>query len=132
VSRQTEAPGPGARSCLIVDDSRTVRQVARRILEPLHFTIEEAVDGKCGLDACRCRMPAVILLDWNMPVLNGIDFLRSLRDMEGGDALVVVFCTTMGDIRHIQVALGAGANEYIIKPFDAEVLRAKFSQLGLL
>jgi two-component system, chemotaxis family, chemotaxis protein CheY len=134
VSSSTEAPppAPAARSCLIVDDSRTVRQVARRILEPLHFTVEEAVDGQLGLDACRHAMPAVILLDWNMPVLNGIDFLRALRDMEGGDAPVVVFCTTMGDIRHIQEALGAGANEYIIKPFDAELLREKFLQLGLL
>jgi two-component system, chemotaxis family, chemotaxis protein CheY len=124
--------GSGARSCLIVDDSRTARQVARRILETLDFAIEEAVDGQLGLDACRRSMPTVILLDWNMPVLNGIDFLRSLRDMEGGDAPAVVFCTTMGDIRHIQEALGAGADEYIIKPFDAEVLREKFSRLGLL
>ena len=134
VSGSTEPAdrGIGARSCLIVDDSRVVRQVARRILEGLRFSVEEAVDGQCGLDACRHSMPAAILLDWNMPRLNGIDFLLSLREMEGGGAPIVVFCTTMSDIRHIQAALGAGANEYIIKPFDAEVLQEKFSQLGLL
>jgi two-component system chemotaxis response regulator CheY len=120
------------RSCLIVDDSRTVRQVARRILETLDFAVEEAVDGKFGLEACQHSMPTVILLDWNMPVMNGIDFLHSLRNMEGGEVPAVVFCTTMADIRHIQEALGAGANEYIIKPFDREILREKFSQLGLL
>ena len=119
---------PTARPCLVIDDFRVVRQVARRILEGLNFAIEEAADGQLGLDACRRSMPAVILLDWNMPVLNGIGFLRCLREMQGGDAPVVVFCTTESDIRHIQEALGAGANEYIIKPFDAEVLQEKFAR----
>jgi two-component system, chemotaxis family, chemotaxis protein CheY len=132
VSCPTEPAGTDARSCLIVDDSRVVRLVARRILEGLNFAVEEAVNGHLALDACRRVMPAAILLDWNMPVMDGIDFLRSLREMEGGDAPVVVFCTTMSDIRHIQEALGAGANEYIIKPFDAEVLQEKFAHLGLL
>jgi two-component system chemotaxis response regulator CheY len=116
----------------MVDDSRVVRQVARRILEGLNFAVEEAVDGHLALDACRRSMPMAILLDWNMPVMDGIDFLRSLREMDGGDEPIVVFCTTLADIRHIQEALRAGANEYIIKPFDAEVLREKFLQLGLL
>jgi two-component system chemotaxis response regulator CheY len=134
VSCQTEAAAlsAGTRACLIVDDSRVVRQVARRILEGLNFAVEEAVDGRLALDACRRSMPVAILLDWNMPVMDGIDFLRSLRDMEGGEEPIVVFCTTVSDTRHIQEALGAGANEYIIKPFDAEVLREKFAQLGLL
>ncbi len=121
-----------AKSCLIVDDSRVVRQVARRILQGLNFAVEEAVDGQAAIEACRRSMPAAILLDWNMPVVNGIDFLRLLREAEGGETPVVVFCTTMSDIRHIQEAIGAGANEYIIKPFDAEVLQEKFAQLGLL
>jgi len=134
VSCSTERQGSDAdpRSCLIVDDSRVVRQVARRILQGLNFAVEEAVDGHLALDVCQRGMPAAILLDWNMPVLNGIDFLRSLRAMEGGEAPVVVFCTTMSDIRHIQEALGAGANDYIMKPFDAELLQEKFAQLGLL
>ena len=101
MSCQTEAAGLSAdtRACLIVDDSRVVRQVARRILEGLNFAVEEAVDGYLALDACRRSMPVAILLDWNMPVMDGIDFLRSLREMERGEEPIVVFCTTMAEIR---------------------------------
>ncbi len=72
------------KSCLIVDDSRVVRKVARRILEELEFAIEEAADGQLAMAVCQRRMPDAILLDWNMPVMNGIDFLRALRQMQGG------------------------------------------------
>jgi two-component system, chemotaxis family, chemotaxis protein CheY len=118
--------------CLIVDDSRVVRKVARRILEDLSFEIDEAADGQLAADACHRRMPDVVLLDWNMPIKNGIEFLRELRQMPGGDGPIVVFCTTENDISHIQAAIGAGANEYIMKPFDSDILQAKFAQVGLL
>ena len=120
------------KSCLVVDDSKVIRMVARRILETLDFEILEATDGQEALDACLSEMPDAILLDWNMPVMNGIDFLRSLRLSEGGDTPVVVFCTTENDMSHIVEALEAGANEYIMKPFDKEIIEAKFAQVGLL
>ena len=120
------------KSCLIVDDSRVVRKVARRILEELEFTIEEAADGQLAMAVCQRQMPDAILLDWNMPVMNGIDFLRALRQMQGGTAPVVVFCTTENDVKHIKEAVSAGANEYIMKPFDTDILQAKFQQVGLL
>lgn len=120
------------KSCLIVDDSKVVRMVARKILEGFSFEIEEAEDGHAAMEACRRRMPEAILLDWNMPVMNGIDFLKSLRSMEGGAAPVVVFCTTENDLAHIREAIAAGANEYIMKPFDNEIIEAKFTQAGLL
>ena len=120
------------KSCLIVDDSRVVRKVARRILEDLHFSIEEAADGRLAMEACLRKMPDVILLDWNMPVMNGLDFLRALRKTPGGTSPVVVFCTTENDLAHIQEALGAGADEYIMKPFDGDIIRNKFAQVGLL
>lgn len=120
------------KSCLVVDDSRVVRKVARRILEDLSFEIEEAEDGKVAVEACERKMPDAILLDWNMPVMSGIDFLRTLRQMEGGDLPVVVFCTTENDMKHIQEAVEAGANEYIMKPFDADIIQSKFAQVGLL
>ncbi|HEX3498988.1 MAG TPA: response regulator [Stellaceae bacterium] len=120
------------KSCLIVDDSRVVRKVARRILEELEFAIEEAADGQLAMAACLRQMPDAILLDWNMPVMNGIEFLRALRQMSGGTAPVVVFCTTENDLTHIQEAVGAGANEYIMKPFDTDIIQAKFQQVGLL
>ncbi len=120
------------KSCLIVDDSKVIRMVARKILRELDFETEEAADGKAAVDACKIRMPDAVLLDWTMPVMSGIDFLKELRNLPGGDAPVVVFCTTENDIEHIREALEAGANEYIMKPFDSEIIQAKFAQVGLL
>ncbi len=120
------------KSCLVVDDSRVIRKVARQILEDLQFEIFEAVDGQEALDQCRSKMPDAILLDWNMPVMNGIDFLRHLRKEKGGDTPVVVFCTTENDIKHITEAIQAGANEYIMKPFDREIIETKFVEVGLV
>lgn len=120
------------KNCLVVDDSRVIRKVARRILEELAFSIEEAADGKEALDACRAGMPDAILLDWNMPVMSGIDFLRALRREPGGDRPVVVFCTTENDLDHITEAMSAGANEYVMKPFDGAILQSKFAEAGLL
>ena len=120
------------KSCLIVDDSKVIRMVAKKILHELGFRTVEAEDGKVALDACVAELPDAVLLDWNMPVMNGIDFLRELRRLPGGDHPIVVFCTTENDIEHIQEAITAGANEYIMKPFDSEILQAKFSQVGLL
>ncbi|MDO9460717.1 MAG: response regulator [Alphaproteobacteria bacterium] len=120
------------KSCLVVDDSRVIRKVARQILEDLQFEISEAVDGQEALDQCRSKMPDAILLDWNMPVMNGIDFLRHLRKEKGGDTPVVVFCTTENDIKHITEAIQAGANEYIMKPFDREIIETKFVEVGLV
>mgnify|MGYP001810208169 CR=1 FL=1 len=73
------------RRCLVVDDSRVIRKVARRILEDMRFEIEEAADGLEALQACRRQMPEAILLDWTMPVMSGIDFLKQLRQEPGGD-----------------------------------------------
>lgn len=117
---------------LVVDDSAVIRKVAKRILEGLRFQITEAEDGAKALSACKLLMPDAILLDWNMPVMSGIDFLRQLRKMDGGQTPIVVFCTTENDIQHIQEAITAGANEYIMKPFDSEIIESKFSQVGLL
>ena len=120
------------KSCLVVDDSKVIRKVARRILEELNFEVVEAVDGQDALDACDRDMPDVVLLDWNMPVMNGLDFLKALRAQDGIDQPIVVFCTTENDMAHIRMAIEAGANEYIMKPFDREIIEAKFSQVGLM
>ena len=77
-------------------------------------------------------MPDAILLDWNMPVMDGYDFLKALRRLPGGDGPKVVFCTTENDVAHIARALHAGANEYIMKPFDKEIVEAKFQEVGLI
>ncbi len=120
------------KSCLIVDDSRVIRMVARKILEELQFDTLEAADGKEALDSCVQNMPDAVLLDWNMPVMDGLEFLRELRRMSGGDTPIVVLCTTENDLDHIRKAMEAGANEYIMKPFDSEIIQSKFAQVGLL
>lgn len=118
--------------CLIVDDSRVIRKVASRILEDLGFEIAEAADGQLALDECSATMPDAIILDWNMPVMNGLDFLLELRKSPGGDVPKVVFCTTENDIDHITKAIEAGANEYIMKPFDKEILEGKLAAVGVI
>ncbi|QOZ30725.1 PleD family two-component system response regulator [Bradyrhizobium sp. CCBAU 53421] len=120
------------KTCLVVDDSGVVRKIARRILEGMEFTVIEAEDGAVALEACKRTMPDAVLLDWNMPVMDGFEFLVQLRRMPGGDQPKVVFCTTENGIDHISRALHAGANEYIMKPFDKDIVIAKFQEVGLL
>ena len=120
------------KTCLVVEDSSIVRKMARRILENLGFEVVEAEDGVDALVVCKRAMPEAVLLDWNMPVMDGYEFLGNLRRMPGGDQPKVVFCTTENDVAHIARALSAGANEYIMKPFDKEIVEAKFQEVGLL
>jgi two-component system chemotaxis response regulator CheY len=119
------------KSCLVVDDSRVIRKVARRILEEIGFDIAEASDGMEALAWCRAAMPDAILLDWNMPVMTGIEFLRQLRREPGGEGPKVVFCTVENNVERIREALDAGAAEYIMKPFDGDIIAAKFAEAGL-
>ena len=120
------------RTCLVVDDSRVVRKVARRILEAHDFAVAEAADGQQALESCRAAMPDCVLLDWNMPVMDGLAFLKAVRAEFGPGKPPVVFCTTENDMSHIMEAIESGAQEYIMKPFDEEILLGKFAQVGLL
>ncbi len=119
-------------TCLLVDDSIVIRKVARQIFELSGFSCSEAEDGQQAYDICKDKMPDCILLDWNMPVMNGLEFLVLLRQLPEGQKPQVIFCTTENDMSHIARALEAGANEYIMKPFDADIMRGKLLQLGLL
>jgi two-component system, chemotaxis family, chemotaxis protein CheY len=120
------------KTCLIVDDSRIIRKVARRILEDLAFEVCEASDGAEALAYCRSEMPDMILLDWRMPVMDGLSFLRQLRSEPGGDAPKVLFCTVETEVGQIREALQAGADEYVMKPFDADILESKLAEAGLV
>ncbi len=117
---------------LIVDDSRVIRKVAQRILQSLGFVTREAENGLEALNACRVMMPDAILLDWNMPVMDGITFLDALRKLGGGLDPKVVFCTTENEVAQIARAMRSGADEYIMKPFDKQILMSKFEEVGLL
>jgi len=118
------------KSVLIVDDSSVVRKVARRVLEDMDFVVDEAEDGQEAFDKCRQEMPDAIFLDWQMPIMGGIEFLRLLRGFVGGERPKVVFCTTEHDIGQIALALKSGANDYMLKPFDRDLLEAKFQDIG--
>ena len=117
--------------CLIVDDSRVIRKVSRHIVESFEFEVTEAENGVDALAQCGEAMPDLILLDWNMPIMNGIEFIFELRRLEGGGQPKVVFCTTENDMAHIRAALEAGADEYVMKPFDRETLHIKLQLVGV-
>ena len=120
------------KTCLVVDDSRVIRKVACRILKDLDFDTSEAENGAAALMSCRHQMPDLILLDWNLPLMNGVEFLKVLRCETRGNHPVVVLCTTENDAANIAAALGAGADEYVMKPFDRSILEAKLADVGFV
>lgn len=118
--------------CVIADDSGVVRKVARRILEGMSFEVSEAEDGQQALALCREEMPDAVMVDWSMPVMDGFEFVRALRQEPGGDRPKVVFCVTENDVAVIARAKRAGADDHMLKPFDKETMEAKFQEVGIL
>ena len=97
------------------------------------FDVSEADHGLSAFEALEDQdRPDLVLVDWNMPIMNGIDFLRELRKTTSDKRPLVIFCTTENNMSHIREAMEAGADEYIMKPFDREIIEAKFTQVGLL
>jgi len=117
---------------LVVDDSRAIRRIAADILRELGFQVGEAEHGAAAVEFCRRAVPAFVLLDWNMPEMDGITCLRALRATPLEPRPTVMMCTTENGLSKIREALEAGADEYIMKPYDREVLLAKLEQLGLM
>ncbi|MBX9864315.1 MAG: response regulator [Hyphomicrobium sp.] len=120
------------KTALVVDDSAFIRKIAKQILDNMGFQVSEAKDGAHALEQCQVALPELILLDWNMPVMSGLEFLTKLRKMPHGDEPQVVFCTTENTREKIMAALEAGATEYIMKPFDQEIIRTKLEQIGMV
>jgi two-component system, chemotaxis family, chemotaxis protein CheY len=120
------------KSCLIVDDSRVQRSFTRAIVENLAFVCREAPDGKTALSACAFGMPDAVLIDWNLQGLSGVECLKAIRAMPSGDRPKIILCSTNNDIEQIMLALEQGADEYIMKPFDQDIVRSKFEQTGLI
>jgi two-component system chemotaxis response regulator CheY len=120
------------KSCLVIDDSTVVRKVARRIFEDLQFSVSEAGDGDEALEMCVARMPDMILVDWKMPNIDGVEFLSSLRAMSAGKAPTVVYCASENDVGQIARALRAGADDYLLKPFDRGMVEPKVREIGLI
>jgi two-component system, chemotaxis family, chemotaxis protein CheY len=127
------APQPQRpRTCLIVDDSRVVRKISRMIIESLGYRVIDAENGEEALARCRAEMPGLILLDWDMPVMTGIEFITRLRALDAPYQPKTVFCTSRSQTMDIFKGIEAGADEYIAKPFDAVSLKAKLEQIGAL
>jgi two-component system, chemotaxis family, chemotaxis protein CheY len=119
------------RSCLIVDDSTVIRRVVAEMFRDLNFAVSEAPTGLHAVAHCREQAPDLIMLDWNMPVMDGITCLREVRALAMAKRPIVIMCTTESHLSKIQEALTAGADEYIMKPFDQGVLLDKLSQFDL-
>ncbi len=119
-------------SCLVVDDSKVVRKLERRIMESLGFTVDEAEDGQTALDFLTATKPDLVLLDWHMPNLDGLETLKQLRAMPDGSNPKVIFCTTESDVSRIMEAISHGADEYVMKPFDADIIKGKLQQIGII
>ena len=125
----TAAP-PRLRRCLLVDDSRVICKVAHRIISDTGYQVTEAENGEEALARCKAAMPDLILLDWEMPVMTGVQFVAALRRIDGGAGPKVVFCTSKAETNNIYQGIGAGADEYVTKPFDEHTLLAKLQRIG--
>ncbi len=116
---------------LVIDDSSAIRKAIRRILEPMGYAVREAADGAKALEACHGARPDAILCDIDLPVMDGLTFVRVMRADPALRELPVIMCTTHNTFAKIQEAIGLGANEYIMKPFDAEIIGGKLAACGL-
>ena len=118
---------------LTVDDSGTVRRLCGRIVGSMGFDVLEAENGQNALEVVRANPGiSVVLLDWNMPVMNGLEFLKALRSEPLPEQPKVVMCTSEAEFSRIAEAISAGANEYMMKPFNEEIVRGKLTEIGVL
>jgi len=118
---------------LVIDDSRTVRAIIGKILRDEGLDVIEAANGREGLEQLRASPDVeLILVDWNMPEMNGLDFIRAVRAERAHDSIRIMMVTTETEQTQVMRALEAGANEYVMKPFTREILAAKLSLLNVL
>ena len=119
-------------SCLIADDSKVIRMLLSKIIFNLGFSVIEAEDGEDVVELTQLKEPDLIIMDWNLPVMEGIDALYKIREMNLPRRPKVIFCSANSDLRRIEQALDGGADDYIIKPFDEDIVATKLTILGLL
>ena len=118
---------------LVVDDSKTIRSILKAFLTKWGFEVTEAVNGVDALAQLKQMEHAdLVLVDWNMPEMDGIAFVRAVRADPGYDALPLMMVTTNSELDHVSTALDAGANEYIMKPFNGDMVKEKLELLGFL
>ncbi len=117
---------------LVIDDSRTIRTIIGKILKEIGMEVLEAADGKQGLEQMKLN-PSIelILVDWNMPEMNGLDFIKAIRAQKSLDRVRILMVTSETETEQVTKALKAGANEYLMKPFSREILIAKLDLLSI-
>ncbi len=118
---------------ITVDDSKTIRSIIKRTLTSIGFEVEEAEDGLVALERIKQAWPIdLAVVDWNMPNMNGLELVRALRSQPEYAEMRIMMATTESEISQMQLALEAGADEYLMKPFDREALEQKLALLGLV
>jgi two-component system chemotaxis response regulator CheY len=118
---------------LVVEDSSTIRMILCEYLRKMNIQVVEAADGREALERLKGMPPPdLVLVDWNMPVMSGIDFIRAVRELHVYDPMPLIMVTTNSEYDHVGTAMEAGANEYIQKPCTLAALREKLDLLGLL
>lgn len=125
---ETRAAKP--RICLVVDDSRVIRKVASKIAAKMGYQVIEAENGEEALAQCKRTMPDLVLTDWQMPEMDGPEFVNALRAIPTPHPPKVVFCTSKGAATDVHEAIAAGADDYIVKPFDEMALAEKLKSIG--
>jgi two-component system, chemotaxis family, chemotaxis protein CheY len=116
---------------LVIDDSRAMRLILGRMLRDLGFTVADATNGREGLERLSATAPDLVLVDWNMPEMSGIEFLESMRRPPYASTAKVLMVTTESEVTQVIAALGAGADEYLMKPFTPAAVLDKLHLLGL-
>ncbi len=130
--KRVDGPEEEYLRALVLDDSRAMRAVLRQILTELGFEVYEAADGRQGLERLKEKGKAdLALVDWNMPEMNGFEFVRAVRAERGYDEMLLMMVTTETEMSNISAALEAGANEYVMKPFSRDMIKEKLTMLGI-
>jgi two-component system chemotaxis response regulator CheY len=116
---------------MIVDDSPVIRKVVRRFLEGMGYVVTEAVDGVDALEKCNHNMPDVVIVDWDMPRMDGVEFITELRLLPESDRTKILFCTSEVIVTEMMKAKRAGCHGYILKPFTREILQRGLIDIGI-
>lgn len=118
--------------CLIADNSKIIRMLLAKIISNLDWDVVEAEDGEEAYEVFQLQSPDLVIMDWRLPIMEGIDVLYKIRDSKNNKQPKVMFCSSVVDIEKIKEALDGGADDYIMKPFDEEIIYSKLAILGLI
>ncbi len=119
------------KTCLVVDDSEVIREIAIRILTDLGLEADGVANAALAVEYCREHKPGAVFLDWDLPSMGALDFLREAASL-GGDKPAIILCATENDHQQFTLAKAAGASHHILKPFDKGAVTAKLAEIGLI